>query len=89
MLLEVRAFNEGARALLVWIALTQDEARHAPDDKARQAADDRLGLMTPVLKGVFTDTASPTRSRRSRCSAATAISPNGAWSSSCATRASP
>ena len=55
MLLEVRAFNEGARALLVWIALTQDEARHAPDDKARQAADDRLGLMTPVLKGVFTD----------------------------------
>jgi acyl-CoA dehydrogenase len=55
MLLEVRAFNEGARALLVWIALTQDEARHAPDEKARQAADDRLGLMTPVLKGVFTD----------------------------------
>jgi 3-(methylsulfanyl)propanoyl-CoA dehydrogenase len=55
MLLEVRAFNEGARALLVWIALTQDEARHAPDEKARRAADDRLGLMTPVLKGVFTD----------------------------------
>ena len=26
-----------------------------PDEKARQAADDRLGLMTPVLKGVFTD----------------------------------
>ena len=55
MLLEIRAFNEAARALLVWIALTQDEARHAPEEKARQAADDRLGLMTPVLKGVFTD----------------------------------
>jgi acyl-CoA dehydrogenase len=55
MLLEARAFNEGARALLVWTALTQDEARHAPDAKARQAAEDRLGLMTPVLKGVFTD----------------------------------
>ena len=55
MLLEVRAFNEAARALLVWIALAQDEARHAPEEKARQAADDRLGLMTPVLKGVFTD----------------------------------
>ena len=55
MLLEVRAFNEGARALLVWIALTHDEARYASDDKARQEADDRLGLMTPVLKGVFTD----------------------------------
>jgi acyl-CoA dehydrogenase len=55
MLLEIRAFNEAARALLVWIALTQDEARHAPEEKARQAADDRLGLMTPVLKGLFTD----------------------------------
>jgi acyl-CoA dehydrogenase len=55
MLLEVRAFNEAARALLVWIALAQDEARHAPEEKARQAADDRLGLMTPVLKAVFTD----------------------------------
>jgi acyl-CoA dehydrogenase len=55
MLMEIRAFNEAARALLVWIALTQDEARHAPEEKARQAADDRLGLMTPVLKGVFTD----------------------------------
>jgi alkylation response protein AidB-like acyl-CoA dehydrogenase len=55
MLLEVRAFNEAARALLVWIALAQDEARHSPDAKARQTAEDRLGLMTPVLKGVFTD----------------------------------
>ena len=55
MLLEIRAFNEAARALLVSVALTQDEARHAPDAKARQAAEDRLGLMTPVLKGVFTD----------------------------------
>jgi acyl-CoA dehydrogenase len=55
MLLEIRAFNEAARALLVWIALTQDEAHRAPDAKARQSAEDRLGLLTPVLKGVFTD----------------------------------
>ncbi len=55
MLLEIRAFNEAARALLTWVALTQDEAHRAPDEKARQAADDRLGLLTPVLKGVFTD----------------------------------
>jgi acyl-CoA dehydrogenase len=55
MLLEIRAFNEAARALLVWVALTQDEAHRAPDAKARQAAEDRLGLLTPVLKGVFTD----------------------------------
>jgi acyl-CoA dehydrogenase len=55
MLLEVRAFNEAARALLVASALVQDEARSAPDAKTKQAAEDRLGLMTPVLKGVFTD----------------------------------
>jgi hypothetical protein len=55
MLLEIRAFNEAARALLVWVALTEDEARLSPDPKARLAADDRLGLMTPVMKGVFSD----------------------------------
>ena len=55
MLLEIRAFNEAARALLVWIAVSQDEARLLPDPKMRAAAEDRLGLITPVLKGVFTD----------------------------------
>ncbi|HTR12850.1 MAG TPA: acyl-CoA dehydrogenase C-terminal domain-containing protein [Roseiarcus sp.] len=55
MLLEIRAFNEAARAFMVWVALSQDEARLSPDPKTRQAAEDRLGLMTPVLKGVFTD----------------------------------
>ena len=45
----------GARALLVSVALTQEEALTSPDPKVRQAADDRLGLMTPVIKGVFTD----------------------------------
>lgn len=55
MLLEIRAFNESARALLVSVALTQEEALTSPDPKARQAAEDRLSLMTPVIKGVFTD----------------------------------
>src|ERR1700732_1955029 len=55
MLLEIRAFNEAARALMVWVALSEDEALGSPDPVARQAADDRLGLLTPVLKGVFTD----------------------------------
>jgi alkylation response protein AidB-like acyl-CoA dehydrogenase len=55
MLLEIRSFNEAARALLIWIALTQDESSASPDTKTRQLADDRLGLMTPVLKGVLTD----------------------------------
>ena len=55
MLLEIRSFNEAARALLVSVALTQEEALTSPDPKVRQAADDRLGLLTPVIKGVFTD----------------------------------
>ena len=53
--MEIRAFNEAARALMVWAALSEDEALGSPDAAARQAADDRLGLLTPVLKGVFTD----------------------------------
>jgi acyl-CoA dehydrogenase len=56
MLLEIRSFNEAARALMVSVALSEDEALGSPDEKARRAADDRIGLLTPVLKGVFTDT---------------------------------
>ena len=56
MLLEIRAFNEGARAFLLWGALQSDLAEGADDAHARQAAEDMLGLLTPVLKGVLTDT---------------------------------
>jgi alkylation response protein AidB-like acyl-CoA dehydrogenase len=56
MLLDIRSFNEAARAAVLWAALSSDEARRSPDAAARQAADDRLGLLTPVLKGVLTDT---------------------------------
>jgi hypothetical protein len=55
MLMEIRAFNEAARALIVWVALSADEALESPDPAAKRAANDRLGLLTPVLKGVFTD----------------------------------
>ena len=55
MLLEIRAFNEAARALMVWVALSQDEALQSPDAAIRQTAEDRIGLLTPVMKGVFTD----------------------------------
>ena len=55
MLLEIRSFNEAARALMVSVALSEDEALGSPDEKARREADDRIGLLTPVLKGVFTD----------------------------------
>jgi hypothetical protein len=54
-LLTIRAFNEAARALVLWTALQSDVAHRSEDAKERQAADDHLGLMTPVIKGVLTD----------------------------------
>jgi acyl-CoA dehydrogenase len=55
MLLEIRSFNEAARALILWASLHADMAARNPDEKLRQTSDDILGLLTPVLKGVFTD----------------------------------
>jgi alkylation response protein AidB-like acyl-CoA dehydrogenase len=54
-LLAIRGFNIAARALMLSTALAADIARRSPDAAERQAADDRLGLMTPVVKGVLTD----------------------------------
>ncbi len=54
-LMTIRAFNEGARAFVLWISLNVDLFRRSEDEKAREAAEDILGLMTPVLKGYLTD----------------------------------
>ena len=55
MLLDARAFNEGARALLVWTAL-QGDLSHASDDAAtREFGDDMMALLTPVVKAYLTD----------------------------------
>jgi hypothetical protein len=55
MLLEIKAFNEAARGLALAAAIDSDIAHRCEDARTRQAAEDRLGLLTPVLKGVFTD----------------------------------
>jgi acyl-CoA dehydrogenase len=55
MLMTLRAFNEAARALVLWTALKSDVAHRSDDAKERQAADDHMGLLTPVIKGVLTD----------------------------------
>ena len=55
MLMSIRAFNEAARALVLWTALQSDVAHRSGDDEARAAADDHMGLLTPVIKGVLTD----------------------------------
>ena len=54
-LLTIRAFNEAARALVVWTALKSDVAHRSDNAKERQEADDHMGLLTPVIKGVLTD----------------------------------
>ena len=55
MLMESRAWNEGGRALVLWGALLVDLVRRSPDEAERLAADDLLGLLTPVIKGYLTD----------------------------------
>ena len=55
MLMNARAFNEGARALALWGALQVDLTHKALTAEARQQADDLIGLLTPVIKGYFTD----------------------------------
>ncbi len=54
-LMTIKAFNEAGRALLLWTALRSDVAHRSPDDADSQAADDHMGLMTPIVKGVLTD----------------------------------
>jgi alkylation response protein AidB-like acyl-CoA dehydrogenase len=55
MLMEAKAFNEGARALVLWGALQVDIGRKAQTEEEREAANDLLGLLTPVIKGYLTD----------------------------------
>ena len=57
MLLTMRALTEGCRALSVWVAQQLDIANHSEDPQERQAADELVALMTPVVKAFFTDAA--------------------------------
>ncbi len=55
MLMECKASLEAGRALMLWGALQVDLSHHAADEAERQAADDMLSLLTPVIKGYLTD----------------------------------
>jgi alkylation response protein AidB-like acyl-CoA dehydrogenase len=55
MLMDMRAFNEAARATALWAGLLVDLSHKAQTEVERQAANDLVSLMTPVIKGVFTD----------------------------------
>ena len=54
-LMTIKAINEAGRALTLWTALQGDISHRSPDEKERKAADDAMGLLTPVVKGVLTD----------------------------------
>jgi alkylation response protein AidB-like acyl-CoA dehydrogenase len=54
-LLTMRAYNEGARALALWVGMAMDNAAKDPDPARRTAAEDLVALMTPVVKAFFTD----------------------------------
>ena len=55
MLMETKAFNESARALLYWASMHEDLEKHSDDPKVVEKCDDYLGLLTPVIKGYLTD----------------------------------
>ena len=55
MLMTGRAFTEAAHALVVWSGMRHDVAIRGTDEKARQEAEDHMGLLTPIIKGFGTD----------------------------------
>ena len=55
ILLTMRSFTEGARALTCWVARNLDFRDKAETEEARQAADDFVQLMTPIVKAFLTD----------------------------------
>jgi alkylation response protein AidB-like acyl-CoA dehydrogenase len=55
MLMDMKAFIEGARAFAYWTALQGDLLHVSPDQHVREKADDRMALLTPVVKAFLTD----------------------------------
>ncbi len=55
MLLSIRAFTGAGRAFALWTALELDRATRHPDGGMRQKAENRVALLTPVIKAAFTD----------------------------------
>jgi alkylation response protein AidB-like acyl-CoA dehydrogenase len=56
MLLSMRAMTEGGRALATYVGQQLDVARYATDEQRRDAAQQRVALLTPVAKAFFSDT---------------------------------
>ena len=55
MLMDTKAFLEGARLFTYWTSLHGDLLHRSPDEKVREKAGDYMALMTPVVKAFLTD----------------------------------
>ncbi len=55
MLLTIRSYTEGCRALGGWVARELDEMERSDDPDTRKRAEDFTALMTPIVKALFTD----------------------------------
>ncbi len=55
MLLQIRSFTEGARALALWLGFINGQAGRSDDAAEKETADDMMNLLTPVIKAYFTD----------------------------------
>jgi hypothetical protein len=56
MLLTMKAYIEGERALSYWVGQLIDLEEKHPDEAVRQESGDLVALMTPVIKAFLTDT---------------------------------
>lgn len=57
MLLTARAYAEGGRALISYVALQLDKELTHPDETVRKEAADEVALLTPIVKAFITDNA--------------------------------
>ena len=55
MLLTIRSYTEGCRALGGWVARELDIVARSDDPAEKERAEDFSALMTPVVKALFTD----------------------------------
>ncbi|MBL4744018.1 MAG: acyl-CoA dehydrogenase C-terminal domain-containing protein [Cycloclasticus sp.] len=55
MLMTMKAYTEGARALSTWLSFKLDVSQEADDPQVQQNADELVSLLTPVFKSFLTD----------------------------------
>ena len=55
MLMNMRAINEGGRALAAYVGMQLDASKFSDDADTKKKAEDRVALLTPIAKAFFTD----------------------------------